>query len=213
MRKSSVYGIAGTMLAGALLFAGAANASPLDFLKGKVAKLQTLLAKSTVEGSPAHERKRIKLRRLLRSMIHYGDLSKRSLWKHWAARSVQERKEFVALLKQLIEDRVLSNINAHTDFTVEYSEPAITGKTAHIKTVVRVPGKPEIEVEYKMTKRGSAWRVWDLVTDGTSLVRNYRSQFNKIILRDGYQVLLDKMKDKLRKQESSGKVAAAEHAG
>ena len=215
LRRHELLGttIAGMLIAGALFASGVAQASPIEFLKGKVGTLQSLLSKTTVEGTAGHERKRLALRKLLRSMIDYGDLSKRSLWKHWEGRSPTERKDFVALLKQLIEDRVLSNINDNTDFTVVYAEPEVDGSAASVKTTVTVPGKPEIDVEYKMTKRGSKWRVWDVITDGTSLVRNYRSQFNKIILRDGYPALLDKMKDKLGKNESSGKVATAPHAG
>jgi phospholipid transport system substrate-binding protein len=52
-----------------------------------------------------------------------------------------------------------------------------------------------------MRKKGKGWRVTDMVTDGVSLVSNYRSQFNKIITEDGWDVLMQKMKDKLVEQE------------
>jgi phospholipid transport system substrate-binding protein len=41
--------------------------------------------------------------------------------------------------------------------------------------------------------------VQDIVTEGVSLVSSYRSQFTKIVKKDGFPALIQKMKDKLAK--------------
>jgi phospholipid transport system substrate-binding protein len=46
-------------------------------------------------------------------------------------------------------------------------------------------------------KAGSSWRVQDIVTEGSSLVKNYRQQFTRIIKKDGFPELLKRMKTKL----------------
>ena len=43
------------------------------------------------------------------------------------------------------------------------------------------------------------WVVEDIVIDEVSLIDNYREQFNRIILKDGYRALLQKMADRLVK--------------
>ena len=53
-----------------------------------------------------------------------------------------------------------------------------------------------------MQRRGKSWRVTDMVTDGISLVSNYRSQFNKIITEDGWDVMMQKMRDKLAEDDT-----------
>jgi phospholipid transport system substrate-binding protein len=190
-----------------------ALASPLGLLKQRTDRLAKILRQSTTEGTVEHARKKASVRRIIRAFLDYRELAKRSLWRHWKERTASERKEFVQLLRQLIEDRVLSNLTSNADFTVEYGESTENEKEATVKTVVRIPNKPEIEMEYRFAKRAGRWMIYDLITDGTSLVRNYRSQFNRIIQRDGYPHLVRKMRDKLRNHESSGQVASARVAG
>ena len=57
----------------------------------------------------------------------------------------------------------------------------------------------EIVIEYKMRRAKGRWVVYDVITDDVSIVRNYRSQFNRIIRRDSYEVLVKKMRRKLEK--------------
>lgn len=192
---------------------GGALASPMTMIRTKTERVRVLLAEPTTEGTAAHEKKKKNLKKVLRSLLNYTELARRSLWIHWKDRSRAERREFVGILKQLIEERVLSNVSGTSEFSIEHGEPVMKGALAAIKSTVRIPNKPEIEIEYKLKKHGSKWRVYDLITDGTSLVRNYRSQFNKIIRRDGYPALVEKMKEKLRKPESSGRIANAVHTG
>jgi phospholipid transport system substrate-binding protein len=188
-------------------------ASPLTVLKQRTDRIAQLLKQSTTEGTAPHARKKASMKKIVRAFLDYQELAKRSLWMHWKERKSSERKEFVQLLRQLIEDRVLSNLTSNAEFTVEYGETTEDGGEAAVKTVVRIPDKPEIEMEYKFSKRSGRWMIYDLITDGTSLVRNYRSQFNRIIQRDGYPQLVRKMRDKLKNSESSGQVASALVAG
>ena len=182
---------------------------PVEYLKKRTTQIEALLRQATPEGSAALARKKAKLKAILRGMLNYPELARRSLWIHWKDRSTDEQKEFVQLLRQLIEDRVLSNITDQVDFSVEYGEPVVSGKEVSVKMVVRIPNKPEVDIEYKMSKHGQKWWSNDLITDGTSLVRNYRSQFNRIIKKDGYPHLVEKMKEKLRKADASAGVATA----
>jgi phospholipid transport system substrate-binding protein len=49
---------------------------------------------------------------------------------------------------------------------------------------------------------GPAWRVVDVVTEGSSLVGNYKNQFHRVIQKDGYEALVRRMKDKLAKGQT-----------
>ena len=41
--------------------------------------------------------------------------------------------------------------------------------------------------------------MYDIVTEGSSLVNNYRNQFNRLMASNGYDALIRRMKDKIRK--------------
>jgi phospholipid transport system substrate-binding protein len=55
-----------------------------------------------------------------------------------------------------------------------------------------------IDVEFKVVKTENGLKVRDVVTEDESVVKSYRSQFLKIIYKDGIQVLLRKMKNRLK---------------
>jgi ABC-type transporter MlaC component len=83
-----------------------------------------------------------------------------------------------------------------------------------VTTIIRVgKGKrlDEIEIVYKLKKKGISWIVVDMITDGVSLVGNYQAEFNKIINSDGFEGLMKKMKDKMEgKTKASGNPKPAE---
>ena len=47
------------------------------------------------------------------------------------------------------------------------------------------------------------WQIYDIVIEGVSLVNNYRTQFNSVILKDSYASLVKQMHLK-REQEQAG---------
>ena len=59
-----------------------------------------------------------------------------------------------------------------------------------------------VEVEYRLLQRDGNWAVYDVVIEGVSLVNNYRTQFNKIILESSYENLVKQMKLKLDQEKS-----------
>jgi phospholipid transport system substrate-binding protein len=40
------------------------------------------------------------------------------------------------------------------------------------------------------------WQIYDIVTEGSSLIRNYRNQFRRVIEKKGFDELLRRMKAK-----------------
>ena len=50
-------------------------------------------------------------------------------------------------------------------------------------------------MDYRLTARGGEWRAYDVVVDGVSLVKNYRSQFSRILRDASFQELLRRLRD------------------
>jgi len=47
-----------------------------------------------------------------------------------------------------------------------------------------------------MLLKGTEWRVYDVVVDGVSLVRNYRGQFSNILRTSSYAALVAQLREK-----------------
>ena len=76
----------------------------------------------------------------------------------------------------------------------------VKGKYAMVKTEV-VRKTENINIDYKLLKQGDQWKVYDFIIEGVSMVRNYRSQFSKIIHRESFAKLMEQMSEKVQKLE------------
>ncbi len=58
-----------------------------------------------------------------------------------------------------------------------------------------------LQIDYKLIQTGDEWLVYDIIIEGVSMIKNYRSQFAKIIHKDSFSVLMDKLNAKVKKLE------------
>ena len=108
------------------------------------------------------------------------------------------------MFKSLLENSYANKLEAYKDEEINYLDEMIKGKYALVKTEV-VRKSSTIGVDYKLIQENGNWQVYDFVIEGVSMIRNYRSQFTKIIRRDSYEVLVQKLTDKINELEQDSK--------
>ena len=167
-------------------------------LKGTIDKVIEIVKDKSLKND--HQARRAALRKTIDERFNYRQMVMRSLAKNWDARSDQERREFIALFKSLLENSYANKLEAYRDEKIKYLDEIIKGKYALIKTEV-VRRSSTIGVDYKLIEENGNWKVYDFVIEGVSMIRNYRSQFTKIIRRDSYEVLVQKLTDKINEIE------------
>ena len=175
-------------------------ASPVqDQLQTAIDNILTILRDPALKGDAQTEQRRALLRKIIHEKFSFAKMSQLSLAKHWRKRNEQEKKEFIDLFGQLLEETYISKIESYTDEKVIYVKEFVRKKKAQIDTKI-ITDTIEIPITYRMykTKKGD-WLVYDIVIEGVSLVRNYRSQFDQVLKRDSYEKLLKDLKAKLDK--------------
>ncbi|MEO7327106.1 MAG: ABC transporter substrate-binding protein [Minicystis sp.] len=198
MKRRMVHFFSATLAALALSIgvAGTAFAGPAtDVVKTKQTALFDLIKQST----PASEKK---VASLFEEMLDYPALAEGSLGTEWAARSDAEKAEFSGLLKQLVSKAYERNLKKILGYDIDYVGEDGAGAAILVKTKAKSKTdarEDAVEIVFKMVQKGSVWKVQDIVTEGVSLVSSYRSQFTKIIKKDGFPALIQKMKDKIAK--------------
>ena len=152
--------------------------------------------------APASEARNRKVGAIIDGMIDYDKLAGDSLGRHKADRSEAELKEFTEILRKLVRRNYERNIQKTLDYDVTY-----TGETGgEDATVVSTSAKSKkgnndtVTVDYKLRKKDGQWWIYDIVTERSSLVSNYRNQFNKVITKEGWDALIKKLKDQLAKK-------------
>ena len=167
-------------------------------LKGTIDQVLEIVADEGLQKNPVLRRE--KLRQVIGLRFNYKQMVMRSLAKYYKNRSDKEREEFTQLFKKLLENSYASKIENYRNETINYVGEQVKGKYALVKTqIVRKDGV--IDVDYKMLKESGQWLVYDFVIEGVSLIRNYRSQFSKIISTESYATLVSKLSKKVENLE------------
>ena len=174
-------------------------------IRGTIDQVMEIIADPNLKSNPVLKRE--KLRQVIGLRFNLKQMVMRSLAKNYKDRSDAERKEFTSLFKKLLENSYASKIENYKDEKINYVDEKIKGKYAMVRTqIVRKDGV--VDVDYKMLKDGDQWLVYDFVIEGVSLIRNYKSQFSKIISTESYAALVSKLSKKVDELEAKSNADA-----
>ncbi|MDA3790671.1 MAG: ABC transporter substrate-binding protein [Desulfobacula sp.] len=168
-----------------------------DELKVTLDQILEILQDKSLKGEEATEKRRTSLRKLIHDKFCFAKMSQLSLARHWKARSDEEKKTFIDLFGQLLEQTYLSKIESYSNEKVVFLKEYVTNKKAQVDTKV-ITETIEIPIDYRLyqTNKGS-WMVYDVIIEGVSLVGNYRSQFEQMLQKEPYEKLIEDLKKKI----------------
>lgn len=156
-------------------------------------------AASALLRRPASDARSQQLSQLFDEMLDYQELARRSLGRHWNEHSEAERQQFVGLLEQLVERAYRDNLQRTASFEVRFLGSEQQGDATVVRTEARSRTNrraPAVSIDYSLRQVNGRWRVFDIHTDGVSMVSNYRSQFNRIITREGWAGMIQRMQQR-----------------
>ncbi len=183
-----------------------AQAGPAGtYLESRHQEVKRILARPA-RNEREEERKNTEVTRIISGLLDFESVSRRALGDHWNEHSATERREFVTLLRTLVERSYQSQLQTTEDYEVRYESESPHGELIVVATVARSRENrraPEIAIEYHMRRTGETWTVEDIVTDGVSMVSNYQSQFDRIIRRDGWNGLIDRMRNRAESDDET----------
>jgi len=160
------------------------------------------------------------VRHAIDGMVDYDQLTMRTLGKpcpsnipsctnHWDELTEEQRAEITGLLRKLVEKNYRKNLNKTRDYDMSYRGAKDQGdNVAKIKTEAKnqkKPRDPAVQVDYVIFGRGERYRVIDIVTEGSSMTKNYYDQFHRMLTNQsqGYPYLVKKLQDKIAAKDKS----------
>ena len=175
------------------------DTAPIEVVRRHFESVLALLKSPGFRGLPAEER-RGALRRVSDRMFGWDEMARRSLGASWAGRIGDERRSFTDGFVRLLERFYLGRLeDADVSGVSEVPIRYLGETTAPHATIVRtrLVHRRDLPVNFWMVHGDNRWQVVDVEVDGVSLVDNYRAQFARVVARDGYPALLDRMADLL----------------
>ena len=180
-----------------LLFISTANSSekPDDFLKDSVKEVSALVAKNKDRFESDEDFLRMKMNEVVMPKLDITLMSKIILGKKiWTKMNKLQQDSFVNAFKYKMTSTYMKSITAFNGEKIEFL-PYKPGKKANLAFVrsryVMVSG--DIEVDYRLIKKEEGWKVYDIIFDGISLMKNYRADFREHVDKNGIQSLIDNL--------------------
>jgi phospholipid transport system substrate-binding protein len=171
-------------------------------IRGTIDRAIEILKDPALAPKEKKEERRDLLRKEIEPIFDFAEMAKRSLGQNWRDRTPEERKQFVALFQELLENSYLATIESYRGEVIRYGKETLDGPYAQVETLVVTTRGQEFPVNYRMLSNSGKYRIYDVVIEGISLVGNYRSQFNSILQKSSFREMMDKLRATIKKQES-----------
>jgi phospholipid transport system substrate-binding protein len=169
---------------------------PTEKIRQTTDKILSILSDSALKDPSKAKERRNLIRSAVDERFNWEEMARRSLARHWDQRTAEEKREFVHLFADLLERTYLDKVEDYSGEKVRYEGETMEEDYAIVKIKIITKKNKDILVEYRLKKRGNDWFIYDVSIEGVSLVNNYRTQFNSIILQSSYGNLVKKMREK-----------------
>jgi phospholipid transport system substrate-binding protein len=192
-----IFVCAFSVLIPSVLFAG----EPSDRVKAASDKIITIISDPAMKAPAMKEKRDQQVMDVVKDVFNWEEFSRRALAQNWNKRSDTEKKAFIALFSQLVARTYMAKANQYSGGKVEFLDEKIDGDYAKVFTKYITSSGTQIPVDYLMMKKNGAWWGNDVNIEGISLVGNYRSQFNDILIKSSFEDLMKRLKEKVDKGE------------
>ena len=193
----------------------------VDGAKSFVEREHTQIVKLVEGNAPSDD-----VRKAIDNMVDYDQLAMRTLGKpcpptvpsctnHWDDLTAEQRTEVTGLLRKLVEKNYHKNLNKTKDYDISYRGGKEAGENlSKIKTEAKSklkPRDPAVQVDYVVLMTGDKYRMIDIVTEGSSMTKNYYDQFHRMLTTEGqgYGYLVQKLKDKIAAKDKEAAAGGA----
>lgn len=197
MMKKLVTALA-LSLASLLIASAAWAGEATQVVKENQSKMFAIIAQPK---TPAQQQK---LRDMFDTFLEYDVFAERSMGKKWDTLDAAQKKEFTGLLTQLIRNNYKRNLTKLLDFDIRYEAEEAKKDGVMVNSIAthkKDKREPPFELDFLMAKVDGKLKIIDIITEDASMTKTYRAQFLRILRKDGYAKLIQKMKDKLAKEE------------
>ncbi len=169
---------------------------PLDTVEGHVNNVLKVLRDPALQGEANKETKQKKIEAIADEMFDYVALSRLTLGRNWRKFDNSQKKEFVQLYRSILEKAYMDRILSYTDEKVMFDkEIMLSDKKAEVQTHI-ITKSVEIPIFYRVYLKDGKWKVYDVIIEGISLIKNYRTQFRDILANNPPEEVLKILREK-----------------
>ncbi len=168
-----------------------------DTVKAHVDEVLNVLKTSSAESDTSDNVKKEEIRKIARRMFDFTAMAKATLGKNWKKLDKEQQTEFIRLLRSMLENAYINKILGYTDEKAVFiRERSLSSSRIEVQSNL-ITKNAEIPMHYRMLRTRDEWKVYDVIIEGISLIKNYRTQFRQILAKQSPSELLEVMRQKV----------------
>ncbi|HXS51895.1 MAG TPA: ABC transporter substrate-binding protein [Usitatibacter sp.] len=133
-------------------------------------------------------------------------MTRLAVGRNWSQATPEQREALTKEFRTLLVRTYSTSLSQYRNQKIEVKplQASPGDEDVVVRTAVIQEGGPQIPIDYRMEKtKDGAWKVYDVVIDGASLVTTYRGSFNDQIQRAGIDGLVKTLQERNRSLQSA----------
>ena len=170
--------------------------SPLTVIQKYTKELQDLDQKTKASS----DRDQL-IARKVRKYFDFDTLARESLGTHWYQINKDDQKEYSDLFISLIERSYLARSkNLVGNYELRFENEVVKKNKASVNCIVK-KDDVDVDIVYQLHQKNGQWMIYNIVFDQVDLIKNYQSQFGRIIAKSQFTGLVNTMRKKLNSDD------------
>ncbi len=127
------------------------------------------------------------------------------LAKHWRTASAEQRAQFVQAFYEFLVRTYAKGLLRFADNPIRVLpfRPGTKEGRATVRTEVTLSDGKVTPVSYSLRFTDGSWLIWDVTIEGISYIKNYRTDVNVDIRRNGIDAVIARLEQRTTKQDAS----------
>jgi len=172
----------------------AAPGPATDTVRQMLNDVMSIQTDPSLRGEESRETRKGAIQKVIVRGFDIPDMAREAIGPQWEKLSGPDRFEFSAIFRDLFLD---SYSRLVLDFLkreqILYVAEEAEGDKVKVETSIQRINE-QIPVDYSLTETGGRWVVHDVAIDGVSIVANYRKSFARVIQKESFAGLMQRMR-------------------
>lgn len=144
---------------------------------------------------------------MILNIFSMEQFSMRTVGKKWRTFTPTQQTQFKDAFVQLLKATYFKHVSEYEGQNIEIigARTNKAGSKVEVRTSVKFHNE-DVPVNYRMLRENGKWMVYDVLVEGVSLVKNYRTQFKELLRKGTPAQLIAKLREKavhIRQQQAT----------
>jgi phospholipid transport system substrate-binding protein len=165
---------------------------------------------AAITTNQSDEQKRAALRSLFEQNVDVDWIAKFVLGQYWRTATPEQQKAYQAAYKDFLMKNYTTDFQTfeHSSFQVTQARDGNQPGEYIVTMTIKRPQQEDVHMDFRVREKNGAYRVYDIIVEGVSLLTSQRSEFASVVQRNGMDYLIQQIKAKAAAESSGGGASA-----